>query len=727
MAIFNPEPAAINAPDWTNVTKPIEQPKADTSTGITLDTVGKGIENVVKIADTAVKEDIKDKVDTGVDKLRDATTAQLVAIRNTQIGGQQSMLPDDGAPTPPSGLQSGISRLNTLGVAMAQNGGKANDTLYTGALNAQAKQLRAQYPGYRDYIDEQIKSISGVDPANAYMKNLMEDINKSAENNKTEVNATRTMLRGLVEAGFHDAGGVDAAKVLDGYDKGVISIPQVNTWVNSSKKLEYDTKMKATLRADRQGDDADAASSATKDLSTTTAQTVAHNWTTMTIGKGTDTAEGLFKFIQANAGNEKVQDEKSVAIGQQLVALRNQTFKQMMDQANQGGANSIVAKMGGDTTKVKAVIDGQLATFDTAIQAVFHKDWGAAYSHMKFNEAITSDTVNLLNNAPDETVRRYNRMVPAINQMSPQFGKDFFTTSLLGGVPSKEKEFLKVQKMELLTQPDLPQGKLTSIQGQISAAKIAGVTSPKTYDELIKSVDYLADPNLDTQHKLSLAHGFFDPTQNAGLLSDKNFTMDHYDATLHRNIPGKLSVFTKLTAPQIGESIKELGKSDPTVVPMYQTMLSREFGEQLFSRELKDLTETNQAYTVNSTFKIKFTNDDKSSPHFEAVGIKGEPLTMTEALSRGAPVQAVNRLNTGMAGLYTAYKSSGSADPMNDVMKVIQRYNYEAPTEGKDPYRGDIAPILRGEQGPRGSAIVTAIRESLKAAQRNNLKDQGKN
>src|SRR5882762_1187450 len=377
MAIFNPEPPTINAPEWLRQSSPITQPESDKSAGMLLNTAGKALTDVVQIADTAVKEDIKDKVDTGVDKLRDETTRQLIELRNTQIGnqaGQQpSLLPDDGTAPPPASLQSGISRLNTLGGGLTLKKEKSNDTLYSGALAAQAKQLRSQYPGYRDYIDEQIKSISGQDPANAYMKNLTEDINRASENNKTEVNATKGMIRGLVEQGFHDAGGVTAAQIGALYDAGRISVPQVNAWVNSSKKLEYDVKLKTTLRQDRQGDDTDAASTATKDLSSTAAQTVSHNWTTMTIGKGTDTAEGLFKFIQANAGNEGVKDEKSQAIGQQLVALRNQTAAQLMAQANKDGT---IQKLGGDPAKAKAVIDGQLATFDMAIQSVFHKDWG---------------------------------------------------------------------------------------------------------------------------------------------------------------------------------------------------------------------------------------------------------------------------------------------------------------------------------------------------------------
>ena len=165
MAIFNPEPAGINPQDWTNVSRPIEQPKSDTSTGIALSTVGEGITSATQIADTAVKYDIKEQADKGVDKLRDAYTQSLVDVRNTQLATadqSQSLLPDTGT-TPPPNLQSGLDKVKQLGTALAQNGGKINDTLYTGALNSLSKQLRSQYPGYRDYIDESIKKVSGMD------------------------------------------------------------------------------------------------------------------------------------------------------------------------------------------------------------------------------------------------------------------------------------------------------------------------------------------------------------------------------------------------------------------------------------------------------------------------------------------------------------------------------------------------------------------------------------
>jgi len=82
--------------------------------------------------------------------------------------------------------------LKQLGVAQVQNLGKVNDTQYTMQVNSLLKQLRTQYPGFKDYIDTEMKSYSGIDPANAVMKNLLEDINHNATNAKS--NMTRLLL-----------------------------------------------------------------------------------------------------------------------------------------------------------------------------------------------------------------------------------------------------------------------------------------------------------------------------------------------------------------------------------------------------------------------------------------------------------------------------------------------------------------------------------------------------
>jgi hypothetical protein len=720
MAPFNPPVPTSPIPDYSgSVGRPISDVVADKSVGMALSGAASLLDSSVKFADTVVKSSIQEDVTEGVDKLRDAYTDSLKAVRNTQIAATDpantTLLPQDGATPPPPGLENGLNRVKQIGTALAQNGtsGKINDTLYTGALNSLAKQLRNSYPGYRDYIDDQIKSVSGMDPANAFMKNLMEDINKNVEEGKTERNATLGMARKLVDEGFHDVNGVSAAQMGEAFKKGIITSDQFNKWVNSSKKIEFDLKNKAAARTDRQADDADAAKTTSKDLSTTTGQIMDHAWNTMTIGKGTDTPAKLFDFIQKNAGNQAVTDERSRAIGQQLVAMRGAMFNQAWTEATKGGPNSMIAKMGGDGEAAKKVIESRLATMDLAIQQVFKGDWGAAYSHANFNKAIVEDSTNLLYNATDEEVRKYNRMVGSVNQISPQAASQFFKTSLLGDVPKGEKELLKNSKLELLTQPDEPMGSLTSVNGQIQKMKAKGASSPKTYSDFISTVDLITDKEWSIENRINLARGFFDPEKNAGLLSDKNFKKDQ---TINgRFVPGKYSVYTKLSSPNVAQSIAELGKTRPDISKDYDVMMTREFGEQLFSRELRDLGQENESTTISKGYKIAYVSDKGQVPRFEIVNLDNRPMTDTEALAVRAPVSAKNRLNSGITGLYTVYSNTGHGDPSASVLNTMYKYGYQEANSVSSP------------QGPTGamSDLPKMIYNSLISAQQDRLRKAG--
>lgn len=716
MAIFNPQLPDVNPPEWTNISRPISDVKADTSKAIAIQGAAEVLDSGVKAADTLTKQSIKTDVYEGVDKLRDAYTDSLKTMRNMQIAStdpQQSLLPDGGTggDTPP-GLQNGLDRVKQIGAALAQNGGKINDTLYTGALNSMAKQLRNSYPGYRDYIDDQIKSVSGVDPANAFMRNLLEDVNRNTEANKTERNATLGMIRDLSKEGFHDANGVTAAAMGELYKNGHINETQFNSWVNNSMRLKYDIKSKADARADRQADDQDLAKNSVKDAGELATKVINQGWDTFTIGKGTDTFAGMAKFIQENAGNQNVKDEKSRAIGQQMIALRNGMWTSAWKAAQEGG---LLSKGGENAEAVSKALDARFATLDLAIKQVTDGNWGAAYSHMGFNKAITEDSKNLLYNAPDETIRRYNRMVGAVNEISPQAASQFFGTAVLGGVPQAEKEYLKNMKLELLTQPDAPMGSLIGAKQQIEKMKAKGATSPKTYSDFVDTVDQIANKDWNIENRINLARGFFDPVKNAGLLSDENFKKDYVDQN-GRQVPGKYSVFSRLSSPNVANSIKEISQARPDVGKDYETMMSREFGEQLFSRELKDLGQDQSNQSANRGYKIGYVSQPGQVARFAITDTNGRELTDTEALALRAPVSAKNRLNTGISGLYNVYSATGAKDPNVEILNTMYKYGYQQAGPNRDL-----------SQGWTGSAsdVPRMIWNSLVASQQDRLRKAG--
>lgn len=717
LVVFNPQVDPVNPPNWSNVSKPISDVQADKSTAIAITGATEVLDSSVKAADMLTKESIKQDTYEGVDRLRDAYTDGLKTVRNMQIAGTQtpgSLLPDggDGGGDAPPGLSNGLDRVKQIGTALAQNGNKINDTLYTGALNSMAKQLRNSYPGYRDYIDEQIKSVSGVDPANAFMKNLMEDINRNQEANKTERNATLGMIRDLSKEGFHDANGVSAASMGALYKAGRIDETQFNGWVNDAMKLRYDIKAKADSRADRQAGEQDASKDAVKDAGDLATKTINQGWKTFTIGKGTDTFEKMANYIRDNAGNQNVTDERSRAIGQQMLALRNGMWTSAWQAATEAG---LLSKGGENADAIRKSLDARFATMDLAIKSVTDGDWGSAYSHMQFNKAITEDSKNLLYNAPDETVRRYNRMVGAVNSISPQAASQFFNSSVLGGVPKGESDYLKTMKLELLTQPDEQQGSLVGAKQQIEKMKAKGATSPKTYSDFIDTVNFITDKNWNMENRVNLARGFFDPVKNAGLLSDENFKKDYTDQN-GRQVPGKYSVFNKLAAPAVSNSIKEIGQQRPDVSTDYRVMMEREFGEQLFSRELKDLGQDNANQSSNRGYKIGYVSQPGQVARFAITDNNGRELTDTEALALRAPVPAKNRLNSGIAGMYNVYGATGSAEPNTDILNTMYKYGYQQAGPNRDLNQG-----WTGE----ASDVPRMIWNSLVASQQDRLRKTG--
>src|SRR5258708_10744350 len=283
MASLDIQPPQVNPPDWTRVSRHIQEPehitKADASTGIALSTLGTGIEEAAKLYDTSEKSYLKDKVTTGVDKLRDDYSNAYLNIRNQQQGlipPQPQTLAQVDTPPVPGGLKSGLDRATQLGIAQAQNMGHVNDTLYTMNLNSLAKQLRAQYPGYKDYIDQQIQSVSGVDPANAVMRNLLEDINRNASNAKSEHDKVTTMVRAAVTGGVGAIGpnGIPNAAILSSMcDRGQVTPDQVYAYIAKYSAKDWQRTQEMNERANDQGKLSDIQTKAEQSF----AKTVVHD------------------------------------------------------------------------------------------------------------------------------------------------------------------------------------------------------------------------------------------------------------------------------------------------------------------------------------------------------------------------------------------------------------------------------------------------------------------
>src|ERR1700749_4600335 len=119
---FNPQFQTPDQSYW-NWSKSASQPEADKSTGIALQTAAEGIKGAVGIADTAIKDSIKNTLEDRDSAERDQFTDALTQLR--QAAGKtnpadamaqasdQDFMPDQGKPAP-APVSSGISKVQSV-------------------------------------------------------------------------------------------------------------------------------------------------------------------------------------------------------------------------------------------------------------------------------------------------------------------------------------------------------------------------------------------------------------------------------------------------------------------------------------------------------------------------------------------------------------------------------------------------------------------------------------
>lgn len=203
-AIFgplNPTPPREQAPSNIIYTHSPAAPLAGQGIAAFLKDVGEGVTEAVHGVDSFFKGIINKELHDQIDPLRDKTEAE-------QFG---KVLPGQINQPPPEVLKNRLQGLQNFKTAAEQ--GHIPHIYYEMQLNSIAKSARAEHPGYREYIDEQISHITGGNPANNVIRELF------------QANAA------------HQGSKVDREQKLwdHFYTEGVAQIPGFNDWIMSRK------------------------------------------------------------------------------------------------------------------------------------------------------------------------------------------------------------------------------------------------------------------------------------------------------------------------------------------------------------------------------------------------------------------------------------------------------------------------------------------------------------
>lgn len=686
MAAFNPQVSPTQDPNYFRYSEPISGVKADTSTGELLSTLGAGIEGGTKLADQTVKDVIKADVYKKVDTVRDSFTSDLNTVRDAQTG---SVVPapvqtgagptadltlSQGAPTAPvpAAIDVGLNKVDAVQAALA--GGKINDTYYTQRLNSVAKDLRTQYPGYREYIDQRISEATGINPANAYIKNLMEDINRASTKKDTEFDHTEADLRALNKEGIDNAN-----IVLKAFRNKLITQEQAEEYINKTNSFMYKIKTQDAIRANQKGNRDEIAAQRTADFTNEIGASIDNNFHVQTTIAGTNTPQGILDFVgQVANGKKQATDAQMEQLATMMLAQKNTVAAQYKTRSNQMvNGVSYASDIGAD--KADGIIKSQLGVYDLVIDAIKNKDMGAAYTHMNQARAILDDTKqNILTGDMGNYVAKSKTF---LDTMGPNWTSMVIDQGLRTNMDQKARALFNDNTMDARLQPNYAStGVPNTISDHYADAKKKGVTDGKYYSSLIDIVNDLRNPNAPDADKANVLRYLYDP-KNQNFLT--NFKTDYTDPNTGKQVPGKYAAWNRLTSPDITESVAKIAKSDPEAGKTYRNWVENEFGSQLFYKEIQNLNKFKGHDDIHFAWdsdNSKITLLDKQgNPAAQSIGgySLGTPTvtgTVSPAIDKGYMFQIqqiVNRVNGGLGNLAQVEKSFGG-DVNTYLLGVLQ-------------------------------------------------------
>jgi hypothetical protein len=665
LAKFNPDVPGVQDPNYIGWSKPIEQPKADTSMGELFKGIGDVGSEAATGVDFLVKKNIDDDVHAAIDTERNAYTDALktadASVRpqtdanGNPIQGPQIMGGQD-APAVPKGLDSLNNSLSSIDGARAN--GKLSETAYLGRLDALAKQFRNQYPGYRDYIDQQFEKVTGVNPANAQIKSLLGDINSFVTKQNSEKDKTENFIR------EHFGDIPNAPMLLQSYHDGRITANDVYQVAYPRLANEAQFKYNAAALGDFKGRREQSTMFAT-DVGTShvnnTASTILDSLVVAGIGGQQKVSDFLSDFQSGKLKN--VPDENWNQVSQLIDMGKNQFLTKInkdLDTPINDQGETLRTRLGSENA-AKLVKQGS-EYFDNIQGSIHNKDFGTALTTTNIIKAQSTGALAAFMN--DKDSGGLMRLLKAANDINPAFAQIMLTSGITSGLTPTNKAQLAVIGAQLTTPADIrsqpgvaPSSSLTptpdyNISKAIDSAK--ATKAPKEmYNEILKLPQMITMPSVPDYAKVQVAKKTFS-NDTVGLIS--KFAVDGPDPKTGQWIQGRYKVWNDLTSPKMAHEIYELGKQDPTVAAQYKNWAETTFAtDGMFGKEIRDMKDVRLPPGMNLIW-------DSDKHAFDIVS-ENRTGILNSRNTNNAPdpfvKNTIKRINLGLEGLSNVAKESG--------------------------------------------------------------------
>lgn len=583
---------------------------------LALKDIGNIFEGAVKIGDEVVKgfarEDIRKEVEPekyayesalkgGLQYTKTALAGAipegltLAGVGNAVTGTAQGSDPVDLTPKEmPSDLKALPNKLGELNGARAS--GKLSETDYYGRLSAISKDIRSRYPvGYREYIDKQIQEVTGVDPANAYIKSVIGDINSLLGDRAKEKEHAMSFIR--------EHAGVLSPEVTDqlyrGISKGQFSPTDIFQYYAKPLQIEYARKQRMADREDRKGDRAEDVELDEKAFTDDSAGIFQKHLYSATTQPGQTSLKATQELLEKHqAGKIELKPEQIELMASGLKSLRTKAIAEAME--NSYSYKNLPAE------KRKAILEASSGPLNDIIDALDKKDTGEAYRYSRMN-AIAQDSVAhfIISGKGGEGWKNYTLAVSAINKMGGSDAAGKITERFLAKGLIPETEGMLTELTTYLATPKDPRQSVNidSLSKAIDVADNAhkqtgngrdSKQAIKTRAELISIVDdptfSLMSPNTSDASKIEIAKKVWNPN-NWDFLRKINPDSKDDKGNL---VPGYQSIYFRYTRPEVEETIRRLDGTagGAGILKNYQDWVKTSFEQDIIKSEVTRLNDT---------------------------------------------------------------------------------------------------------------------------------------
>lgn len=569
MAEFNREAQPVADPQFLHYAKPIGDVKADTSTGLALKGIGDVFEDVVKGVHEGIQAKAGYDLEQQVRPLQDQyVQANQSALERTQTG--QSLI-DPNTPKAPEGVESNIARAELL--HSAKQNGNLTETAYLGKLYSVLKDTRAQYPGFRDYVDKRMSALTGKDVANDYLKSMITDINSYGADKDKDLNHLKTEASALVKEGS-----IEAGKILNGlhdgsidYKSGVTKLANVKAdhWDLQTKKTALETEevkdksnsrpVEAVMRLDM-----------FNDLKAITSQKI----------NGKSTAE----WEQAYQAGSLQPGEAEAAI-QQINRDEQQFEANYLRKANTNKLSDgrTYAQAAGKE-KYDTILNEGKQYFSQLRDRFTNKEYGLAHQDNREVNYINDRNSLALYKGQNGWLHQLQNN-PVLHN-SPEAQKILLDQYTNNNVLADDiKTIAGLQTQQMATGTPNPDGSSPSLNKALETLGAANKANPNTTPQqekmsnkaLIDSMKKITNPSIPPEMKIGLARAAYNPVQ--GSVVAKFSPVDGSQESVFRGLFSKDMVDSvwNLNEPQLKDYVKNSAQQwfERDLVPNELRLLSR--------------------------------------------------------------------------------------------------------------------------------------------------------